>query len=507
MESGGEDVTKAVSASNASQIEVVKNIKLKTSGIRDRSLDFKRMKAESRRLEKLFHEIDTNKDGRIDARELFEGLKRMGYYHISEEQVEEFLRKSDVSLSGDLDMSEFVNYLQQHEQQLHIVFSSLDQNKDGKICIDEVVTGFQKMGIMITENEAAALLHRINDDNSLDISFEEWRDYLLFHPSSDLVDIIKHWRNHTIIDIGEDIAVPDDFSDHDMVTGMWWRHLVAGGVAGAVSRTCTAPLDRIKIYLQVHGGRKNTNVTHTFRYLLKEGGIRGLWRGNGINVVKIAPESALKFGAYDTLKRLVRGDSDRELEIYERFICGSLAGGISQTIIYPLEVLKTRLALRRTGEYNGVFDCAKQLYRREGFRVFYRGYIPNLLGILPYAGIDLAVYETLKRRYLQHNSSEGSSPPALSLLTFGTFSSCCGQVAAYPLALVRTKLQSQAGLNLNLPVEQTQAIGLFRYTVRTEGIKGLYRGIVPNFFKVAPAVSISYFVYERTREYLGVEMT
>ena len=134
--------------------------------------------------------------------------------------------------------------------------------------------------------------------------------------------------------------------------------------------------------------------------------------------------------------------------------------------------MKTRLALRRTGEYSGVFDCAKQLYKREGIRVFYRGYIPNLLGILPYAGIDLAVYEvifvfnlieehtfilqrveylireffsfqTLKRKYLQQTNSEGSSPPALSLLTFGTFSSCCGQVAAYPLALVRTKLQSQ----------------------------------------------------------------
>ena len=60
-----------------------------------------------------------------------------------------------------------------------------------------------------------------------------------------------------------------------------------------------------------------------------------------------------------------------------------------------LKVLKTRLALRRTGEYNGVFDCAKQLYKREGIRVFYRGYIPNLLGILPYAGIDLAVYEVI----------------------------------------------------------------------------------------------------------------
>lgn len=53
------------------------------------------------------------------------------------------------------------------------------------------------------------------------------------------------------LDIGEDINVPDDFTQTEMLTGMWWRHLVAGGVAGAVSRTCTAPLDRLKVYLQV----------------------------------------------------------------------------------------------------------------------------------------------------------------------------------------------------------------------------------------------------------------
>lgn len=45
--------------------------------------------------------------------------------------------------------------------------------------------------------------------------------------------------------------VPDDFTIEEKQTGMWWRHLVAGGGAGAVSRTCTAPLDRLKVMMQV----------------------------------------------------------------------------------------------------------------------------------------------------------------------------------------------------------------------------------------------------------------
>jgi solute carrier family 25 phosphate transporter 23/24/25/41 len=75
--------------------------------------------------------------------------------------------------------------------------------------------------------------------------------------------------------------------------------------------------------------------------MLNEGGITGLWRGNGMNVIKIAPESALKFGAYDMIKRLIRGNQDRDLRLYERFFAGSLAGGVSQSIIYPLEVLQS----------------------------------------------------------------------------------------------------------------------------------------------------------------------
>lgn len=72
--------------------------------------------------------------------------------------------------------------------------------------------------------------------------------------------------------------------------------------------------------------------------MLREGGIKSLWRGNGINVLKIAPESAIKFMAYEQIKRLIRQNSNRELGMHERFVAGSIAGGISQTVIYPLEV-------------------------------------------------------------------------------------------------------------------------------------------------------------------------
>ena len=72
--------------------------------------------------------------------------------------------------------------------------------------------------------------------------------------------------------------------------------------------------------------------------MLQEGGVQSLWRGNGINVLKIAPETAFKFMAYEYAKRFIKGKSHREITTEERFVAGSFAGTFSQTVIYPLEV-------------------------------------------------------------------------------------------------------------------------------------------------------------------------
>ncbi|XP_054157973.1 calcium-binding mitochondrial carrier protein SCaMC-2-like isoform X2 [Oppia nitens] len=318
-----------------------------------------------------------------------------------------------------------------------------------------------------------------------------------------------------MLNISEDDELVAEYIEEDLQTvsddsGMWWRHLLAGGVAGAVSRTCTAPLDRLKVFLQVRGAEFH-GLGLCLRHMVQEGGYQSLWRGNGINVIKIAPESAIKFMAYDQAKRIIRGNSTRELYIYERFLAGSIAGGISQSVIYPMEVLKTRLTLRKTGQYGSILDAARKIYATEGVRCFYRGFLPNLLGIIPYAGIDLAVYETLKKLYLRHHSLE-EDPGILVLLTCGTISSTCGQVTSYPLALVRTRLQAQSDTTSTTTTGTTTTrrptmVSLFRTIIKKEGYLGLYRGITPNFMKVAPAVSISYVVYENTRRALGASMS
>ncbi|XP_061881145.1 calcium-binding mitochondrial carrier protein SCaMC-2-A isoform X2 [Entelurus aequoreus] len=399
---------------------------------------------------------------------------------------------------GQLDFEEFVHYLQDYEKDLKLVVKSLGKKNAGRVDTKEFIQSLQDIGVHISPHLAEKALKSMDKNGIMTISSKEWSKYSLVEETESIPEIILYWKHSTIFDVGENLMVPDEFTKEEKQSGMWWRHLVAGGGAGVVSRTCTAPLDRIKVMMQVYGSRTNNMcIMSGMMQMIKEGGVRSLWRGNGVNVIKIAPESALKFMAYEQIKRLIGGDKT-SLSILERFVAGSLAGVIAQSSIYPMEVLKTRLALRTTGQYTGISDCAKQIFRREGLSAFYKGYLPNMLGIIPYAGIDLAVYETLKNRYLQQYGA--TDPGVLVLLACGTVSSTCGQLASYPLALVRTRMQAHAYGN----AQQVTMTALFKQILQTEGPLGLYRGLAPNFLKVIPAVSISYVVYERIKTHLGV---
>uniref|UniRef100_A0A665VBE7 Solute carrier family 25 member 24 n=1 Tax=Echeneis naucrates TaxID=173247 RepID=A0A665VBE7_ECHNA len=452
----------------------------------------------SKAYEELFAQLDTNRDGKVDVSELKAGLTAMGF-KIGKGVAQKIVSSGDQDKDDKLDFSEFSKYLKEHEKKLQLTFKSLDKNNDGRIDFMEIKQSLADLGVEVTKEDAKKILKSIDVDGTMTVDWNEWREHFLFNPATNLQEIIRYWKHSTVLDIGDSLTIPDEFTEDEKTTGLWWKQLAAGAMAGAVSRTGTAPLDRMKVFMQVCSNQ--ISLVGGFKQMLKEGGVTSLWRGNGVNVLKIAPETAIKFMAYEQYKKLLSTEPGK-IKTHERFMAGSLAGATAQTAIYPMEVMKTRLTLRKTGQYSGMFDCAKKILKNEGVKAFYKGYVPNILGIIPYAGIDLAVYESLKNFWLSRYAKDTANPGVLVLLGCGTISSTCGQLASYPLALIRTRMQAQASVEGS---EQLPMSRMVKKILEKEGFFGLYRGILPNFMKVIPAVSISYVVYEYMRSGLGIQ--
>lgn len=120
----------------------------------------------------------------------------------------------------------------------------------------------------------------------------------------------------------------------------------------------------------------------------------------------------------------------------ERFLAGCLAGAISQTLIYPLELIKTRITVATPGTYrNGIYSCIKGIVKHEGgIKTMYKGLGLSVLGIMPYSGLDLTINSILrdksKEYYQKHYNTE---PGVVSLLLCGMVSSTVAMVATYPI--------------------------------------------------------------------------
>ena len=139
-------------------------------------------------------------------------------------------------------------------------------------------------------------------------------------------------------------------------------YFVAGGLAGMISRTTTAPLDRLKVYLiaqtetraaAVEAAKKGSplaavkhfysSLADALKDLWRAGGMRSLFAGNGLNVVKVMPESAIKFGAYEAAKKAfakLEGSDPTHLHPTAQFLAGGIGGVVSQCVVYPLDTLK-----------------------------------------------------------------------------------------------------------------------------------------------------------------------
>ncbi|GFR43348.1 hypothetical protein Agub_g4270 [Astrephomene gubernaculifera] len=277
------------------------------------------------------------------------------------------------------------------------------------------------------------------------------------------------------------------------------RMFFAGGTAGAIARTCTAPLDRIKLLFQVQAvagpGTSPTAYTGVFQSaakILREEGFLAFWKGNGVNIIRIFPYSAAQLAANDTYKRLL-ADERHELSVGRRLLAGAGAGMSATALTHPLDTVRLRLALPNH-PYKGALHAAGVMARTEGLMSLYKGLVPTLIGIAPYAALNFATYDMIKK-WLYHG--ERPQSPLANLLVGGASGTLAASVC-YPLDTIRRRMQMKGRAYAG-------QMDAFRTIWAREGWAGFYRGWVANSVKVVPQNAIRMVSYEAMKGMLGVK--
>ncbi|KAI0472589.1 mitochondrial carrier domain-containing protein [Xylariaceae sp. FL0804] len=286
-----------------------------------------------------------------------------------------------------------------------------------------------------------------------------------------------------------------------------------GGVAGAVSRTVVSPLERLKILFQVQSAGHNEYKLSVGRALVKmwkEEGWRGLMRGNGTNCIRIVPYSAVQFGSYNLYKRsFFEKTPGGPLSPIERLICGGIAGITSVFFTYPLDIVRTRLSIQtasfaalgeasKGGKHPGMWTTMITMYKNEGgVWALYRGIIPTVAGVAPYVGLNFMTYEFVRKTLTPEGDQ---NPSAGRKLLAGAISGAVAQTCTYPFDVLRRRFQINTMSGMGY---QYKSIGdAVRLIIAQEGIRGLYKGLIPNLLKVAPSMAANWLSFEVTRDFL-----
>jgi len=282
------------------------------------------------------------------------------------------------------------------------------------------------------------------------------------------------------------------------------KQLICGGLAGVLSRTTVAPIDRVKILLQTQAvaagmsSDKYGGIAGTVRKVIQEEGVRMLWRGNTPNCIRILPYASLQFWSYDYYKGIILENRNRKFGVFQRFQAGVLAGVTAASLTYPLDLIRIRLATNVDPAVAGFRSQARSIVKEEGSALaLYKGFIPTVTSLAPFIAINFAIFDTIKTNFMPEELNS-EFIRAFYILGFGATSAILAQSICYPLDTVRRRMQVKGST-------YTSMANAYKTIIRSEGVIGLYGGILPNTIKIVPNNGLRWLFYTYFCRMLDVE--
>lgn len=277
----------------------------------------------------------------------------------------------------------------------------------------------------------------------------------------------------------------------------FFKSFVAGGISAAVSKSFTAPIERVKLIMQtqdinprVISGEtpRYTGIINCFKRVASEQGVAAFWRGNWVNILRYFPTQAFNFAFKDSIKPYFPNASSRLGKLSVNVGAGGIAGGGSLAIVYPLHYARTRLACdvgigKKT--FNGLADCLRQTAGGPGgILALYGGFGVGVAGIIPFRGIFFGVNDTLAEMnpYQKQSDFLGLASKFAQAQT----AAISANYIPYPFDTICRRLQMQSEkARKDWIYEGT--LDCFRKIVRDEGVRALFKGAGANALRTVGA--------------------
>jgi len=270
------------------------------------------------------------------------------------------------------------------------------------------------------------------------------------------------------------------------------KDLLSGGVAAGVSKTCVAPIERVKLLLQVqHASRQITvdqqykGIVDCFVRVTKDQGFRSLWRGNLANVIRYFPTQALNFAFKDTYKKWFTDGVDKKKQFWRYFAgnlaSGGAAGATSLCFVYPLDFARTRLAadVGKTGaerEFSGLGNCLTSIFKSDGLKGLYRGFAVSVQGIIIYRAAYFGCFDTAKSLLTSDpkNTNFFVAWMIAQVVTTGS------GIISYPFDTVRRRMMMQSGRK---DILYKGTLDCWSKIAKNEGTGAFFKGAFSNVLR------------------------
>ncbi|MCJ1479019.1 mitochondrial aspartate-glutamate transporter agc1 [Lambiella insularis] len=186
------------------------------------------------------------------------------------------------------------------------------------------------------------------------------------------------------------------------------------------------------------------------------------------------------------------------LESAHHFALGSIAGAFGAFVVYPIDLVKTRMQNQRSARvgqvlYKNSIDCARKVIQNEGFKGLYSGVLPQLIGVAPEKAIKLTVNDLIRGHFSEKDTGKIWWP--FELLAGGT-AGACQVVFTNPLEIVKIRLQVQGEVAKTVEgVPRRSAM----WIVKNLGLVGLYKGASACLLRDVPFSAIYFPTYNHLK--------